>query len=97
MGRIIINGREYSHPVAKFFIKAAALVFAAVVVTLVLGLVLPIVGVAIVSALGIALLAVIIVLLAIPIFIVGGPILAVLITPFAILFRGLFPRTRNDW
>lgn len=97
MGRIIINGREITNPVAAFFIKVGALLLAAAIIVLVLGLVLPIVGVAIASALGLALLIVLIVLLAIPIFLIGGPILAILVAPFAILFRGLFRKSRDDW
>jgi hypothetical protein len=95
-GRVIINGQEITNPVARFFIQVGAVIFAALVVALVLFIVLPIVGVVVAGSVGLALLVVAIVLLALPILLIGGPLLAIILAPFSILFRGLFGRRRRD-
>ena len=97
-GRIVINGREVKNPVARFLIKAAAVLVAAAIVILVLVVVLPVVGVVVAGAVGIALAAAVLAIVAVPIFMVGGPLVGIILAPFSILFRGLFGRrTRDDY
>jgi hypothetical protein len=94
MGRIYLNGKEVTNPVAKFFIYLFALIIAAAVVSLVLFVVLPAVGVVTVGAIGLAILAVILAVLAIPVFIVGGSLFGVLMFPFTII-SNIFGRRRR--
>lgn len=96
-GRIYINGREVKNSVARFLIKMGALIIVAAVVTLVLLIVLPLVGVAVVGAVGIALATVVVTVLAIPLFWVGGSAVGIIFAPFAALFRGLFGRPRDHY
>jgi len=99
LGHVYINGREITNPVARFFIKLLALLIAGAVVALVLFLVLPAVGVVVVGAVGIAIVAVVLTLLAVPVFVVGGSVLGVLLAPLAAVSRIFFPRRRyyRDW
>ena len=99
MGTIYINGREITNPVAKFFVKALAIIIVGIVLALVLFLVLPAVGIVVIGAVGIALVAVLLVVLAVPVFAVGGSVLGMLLAPLSILGRIFFPRRRyyRDW
>lgn len=96
-GRVIINGREVTNPVARFLVKLGALIIAGAVVTMVLLIVLPVVGVVVAGAVGIALIAVVLAVLAIPIFVVGGSVVGIILAPFAALFRGLFGKPKDDY
>src|SRR5690554_2412590 len=99
LSSIYINGREITNPVAKFFIKALALLIVGAVLALVLFLVLPAVGVVVVGAVGIAIVAVVLALLAVPVFAVGGSVLGILLAPLAALGHVFCPRRRyyRDW
>lgn len=83
MGHVYINGKEISNPVAKFFIKLLAVLVGVLVVALGLLLVLPAVGIVVAGALGIALISVLLVVLAVPVFAVGGSVLGLLCAPLA--------------
>lgn len=99
MGHVYINGKEITNPVAKFFIKLLAVLIGVLVVALVLFLVLPAVGIVVVGALGIALIAVLLVVLAVPVFAVGGSVLGLLCAPLAAVSSicGERRRRRDQW
>ena len=81
--RIVIDGKEVDSPVVKVALGMLAVLFFGAFAAVVVFLILPLLGIAVTLAVGLVVILLVALGIGIPMFILGGAVLGMILTPLA--------------